>query len=125
MNPVEKGLPNHSFEQRYQWMPRRPSLSLKPLAFPLLVFVALSFSLYPRFQLAASDNSHTDGVPFISTDILARCSALDASPDPLPDFYSRSVSNRYEPGTPPVLIRNATIWTGCASGNEVIAGDTR
>ncbi|KAI6000811.1 hypothetical protein EDD15DRAFT_2362285 [Pisolithus albus] len=123
MYTVEKGLPVYSIDQRDQRMPWHPWLNLKALVFPLLVFVALGFSLYPSFPLATDGNSHTDWAPFISTDILARCSALDMSPGPPPEFYSRSVSDRYEPGTSAVLIRNATIWTGSAGGNEVVAGD--
>ncbi|KAI6026451.1 hypothetical protein PISMIDRAFT_25642, partial [Pisolithus microcarpus 441] len=45
------------------------------------------------------------------------------SPSPPPEFYSRSVSDRYEFGTLAVLICNATIWTGSTGGNEVLAGD--
>jgi N-acyl-D-aspartate/D-glutamate deacylase len=42
------------------------------------------------------------------------------SPD---DFQSRTQSDRFEEGTRPTLIRNATIWTGLDEGNEVIQGD--
>jgi len=39
------------------------------------------------------------------------------------DFHDRTISDRYEAGTPPTLIRNATIWTGGVSGFEVVRGD--
>jgi hypothetical protein len=35
----------------------------------------------------------------------------------------RSQSDRYQPGTPSVLLRNATIWTGQTTGLEYVAGD--
>jgi imidazolonepropionase-like amidohydrolase len=42
---------------------------------------------------------------------------------PPKDFFSRSESDRYVAGTPPTLIRNATIWTGRFDGHEVVSGD--
>ncbi|QRW21792.1 carbohydrate esterase family 9 protein [Rhizoctonia solani] len=38
-------------------------------------------------------------------------------------FWSRAESERWEPGTPPTLIQNATIWTGGDNGDEVVLGD--
>ncbi|KAL1742134.1 hypothetical protein HDZ31DRAFT_66247 [Schizophyllum fasciatum] len=43
---------------------------------------------------------------------LARCRALHAKPGPPPGFHERAVSDRFVQGTRPVLIRNATVWTG-------------
>lgn len=44
-------------------------------------------------------------------------------PGPPKDFHHRTESDRYVAGTPPTLVRNATIWTGRVSGYEVITGD--
>ncbi|KZV70092.1 carbohydrate esterase family 9 protein [Peniophora sp. CONT] len=44
-------------------------------------------------------------------------------PGPLPAFYEREVSDRFVPGTKPVWIRNATIWTGRVQGLETVYGD--
>ncbi|KAI6157316.1 hypothetical protein BKA82DRAFT_4055541 [Pisolithus tinctorius] len=123
MHTIEKGLPVYNAEQRNQSAQQRPSLNIRPLVFPLLVSVVLGFSLYPRFPLAADGGNHTAQVPFILSDIVAQCNALDVSPGPPPDFDSRNVSDRYELGTPIVLIRNATIWTGGNGGSEIVAGD--
>lgn len=45
------------------------------------------------------------------------------SAGPAKDFHDRITSDRFEAGTPPTLIRNATIWTGGVSGFEVVRGD--
>ncbi|KIM83388.1 hypothetical protein PILCRDRAFT_69640 [Piloderma croceum F 1598] len=55
--------------------------------------------------------------------ILNQCAALNALPGPPVNFLAREVSDRFEPGTKPTLIRNATIWTGAHNGTEVIFGD--
>ncbi|KAJ7054512.1 carbohydrate esterase family 9 protein [Mycena amicta] len=55
--------------------------------------------------------------------IIAQCKALDLTPGPPDDFYSRKQSDRYEAGTKATLIRNATIWTGLDDGKEIVSGD--
>lgn len=52
-----------------------------------------------------------------------RCAALKAKPGPPANFFERSVSDRFEEGTPATIIRNATIWTGEKNGTEIIYGD--
>ncbi|KZT28937.1 carbohydrate esterase family 9 protein [Neolentinus lepideus HHB14362 ss-1] len=54
--------------------------------------------------------------------ITAKCLANDFQPGPPADFYKRSYSDRFAPGTKPVLIKNARIWTGAQNGTEVIKG---
>ena len=67
-------------------------------------------------------STHTT-VPINAAQIVQHCQALNVLPSPPKDFHLRSESDRYVPGTPPTLIRNATIWTGRASGHEVVFGD--
>jgi hypothetical protein len=53
-----------------------------------------------------------------------QCRSGDAEQrSPPADFYRRTESDRFAQGTPAVLIRNATIWTGRADGSEVVHGD--
>ena len=54
---------------------------------------------------------------------VARCGALNVKPGPPEDFYDRTESDRFVPGTTPTLIVNATIWTGNANETEVISAD--
>ncbi|KIK64860.1 hypothetical protein GYMLUDRAFT_258822 [Collybiopsis luxurians FD-317 M1] len=62
-------------------------------------------------------------VPVNAQQILQKCANLNVIPSPPPDFYSREESDRYQPGTKPTLIKNATIWTGDVDGLEVVLGD--
>lgn len=55
--------------------------------------------------------------------ILSRCASLRITPHPHDLFYSREVSDRFEPGTNATLIRNAIIFTGNGNGTDVIRGD--
>jgi len=55
--------------------------------------------------------------------ILQTCAALKVPAGPPADFYSRNVSGRFQLGTKPTLIRNATIWTGEGNGMVVVLGD--
>jgi hypothetical protein len=54
---------------------------------------------------------------------LEQCAQLHAKPGVPSNFYERKFSDRFEPGTKPVLITNATIWTGGRNGTEVVFGD--
>ncbi|EIW82936.1 carbohydrate esterase family 9 protein [Coniophora puteana RWD-64-598 SS2] len=53
---------------------------------------------------------------------IARCHYLARPAGPEHDFYSRSHSDRFVPGTRPTLVLNATIWTGQHNGTQVING---
>ncbi|KAH7922182.1 hypothetical protein BV22DRAFT_1114028 [Leucogyrophana mollusca] len=55
-------------------------------------------------------------------DILARCAYAKAPAGPPPTFHARQQSDRYVRGTNPVLVKNATIWTG-GDVDEVVRGD--
>ncbi|CAK5283111.1 unnamed protein product [Mycena citricolor] len=67
---------------------------------------------------------HLTRLPINADTILARCRTLHAKPvPPGPEYYARRQSDRFEPGTRAVLLRNATIWTGRADGLEVVRGD--
>ncbi|EMD37373.1 hypothetical protein CERSUDRAFT_114046 [Gelatoporia subvermispora B] len=54
---------------------------------------------------------------------LARCRSLHETPGPPPGFHKREQSDRFVPGTKPVLLKNARIWTGADNGTEVVHGD--
>jgi hypothetical protein len=53
----------------------------------------------------------------------ARCSSLKLSPGPQTSTWTpRTSSSRFVKGTPPVLLKNVTLWTGNHGGTEVING---
>ncbi|TFY76655.1 hypothetical protein EWM64_g7357 [Hericium alpestre] len=91
----------------------------------LLCFAALALVLLTNFfNLPASDEHvRAQRVPIHAQRILAQCAMLKMAPGPPAGFRERKESDRYEPGTKPTLIRNATIWTGARDGTEVIYGD--
>jgi len=93
-----------------------------------LRYLALAAGLYLTAVIVTSafshDNSHKKphAPPPDADEILAMCEHLHQIPSPPEDFLSRTESDRYVPGTLPILIKNATIWVG--TGQEpLIATD--
>ncbi|KDQ57532.1 hypothetical protein JAAARDRAFT_35246 [Jaapia argillacea MUCL 33604] len=84
-----------------------------------LVFL---LGLYLQYQ-STTGLLFTSRIPAHASTTVARCLALDQKPGPPTNFYKRSESDRYAPGTPPVLIKNARIWTGGENGTEVLRGE--
>ncbi|KAI0797049.1 hypothetical protein C8Q75DRAFT_710125 [Abortiporus biennis] len=68
-------------------------------------------------------NSADQTVPVNAQRILQQCASLKIVPGPGAAFHTREVSDRFEPGTKPTLIKNATIWTGLLNGTEIFTGD--
>ena len=87
-----------------------------------LVLLATASTLYLSSGLFSSQDRGVI-VPLDAESILAKCRSLSIKPGPPADFHSRAQSDRFEPGTKAVLIRNATIWTGEDYGKEVLHGD--
>ncbi|KAJ7722728.1 hypothetical protein DFH07DRAFT_1006316, partial [Mycena maculata] len=77
-------------------------------------FVAFGFFFRPQ-RLAK--------LPLHAETTLARCRSLNVKPAPPPSFNQRTQSDRFQPGTRSVWIKNATIWTGLVDGLEVLKGD--
>jgi hypothetical protein len=98
----------------------RGTLKTRLLSFLLFAFafLALSSGLSTRRLVAVS----TRNVPKDADHILNQCHQLALPAGPPKDFHQRTVSDRFEPGTPPTLITNATIWTGRVTGYEVVKG---
>lgn len=69
--------------------------------------------LYPRLK----------SLPINADEIIGQCRQLRMPAGPPSNFHERTSSDRFEAGTPPTLIKNATIWTGRVSGFEVVKGD--
>lgn len=66
-----------------------------------------------------------EGIPrHVSELATARCRQLRLRPeDHLNSRGVRTQSDRYVPGTQPVLLRRAKIWTGDANGTDLVHGD--
>lgn len=87
------------------------------------ILLVLFITFVGSLLLRRSQESLSQRVLEQRRDLVALCNYVQR-PAGLPvDFASRRESNRYEPGTPPTLIRNVRIWTGEKDGDEVIDGD--
>ncbi len=97
-----------------------------PLKTRLLALVTISLGLVTFFGVHTSNGfggSRIQTVPINAKEILDKCHQLQLPAGPPSNFHERTVSDRFESGTPPLLIKNATIWTGRVSGHEVVKGD--
>ena len=56
-------------------------------------------------------------------ELRAICKSIRTPAGPPPTCDKRTESDRYVPGTPPVLLRNGMIWTGARNGTEIVHGD--
>jgi len=96
------------------------STSFKTLLAAILLVVASVTSFGVTLNRQADDRAQ---VPINAAQIVQKCQNLNLLPGPPANFHKRSHSDRFETGTPPVLFKNATIWTGRADGYEVVIGD--
>ncbi|KAF8967824.1 carbohydrate esterase family 9 protein [Flammula alnicola] len=88
-----------------------------------LLFLLFLVSYYTTPVASISYRTAVRPSPHRASAVLARCRQLNAQAGPPQDFHQRRQSDRFEEGTSPVLIQNATIWTGADNGTEVVKGD--
>ena len=106
---------------------RKRSTRLLASVVALAVFTSISLSVNFGILGTATLASPSRGVglnrvPFHAKEILDKCAALKVPAGPPKDFDSRTVSDRFTPGTPSTIIYNARIWTGQKNGTEVVDG---
>jgi hypothetical protein len=82
--------------------------------------LAAAFSLVSLHLMLGSTSYE---VPINASSILDKCRLLDVKPGIPYHFHRRTQSDRFVTGTPPTLIKNVRIWTGRASGRDVVVGD--
>ncbi|KAF5371160.1 hypothetical protein D9758_004120 [Tetrapyrgos nigripes] len=119
LRTMEKGLPVRAPIPPERRSKRSSSL-LRVVSLVSLVVVCVYTGLATRLSWSIRTSST---IPINAAQILDKCANLDTLPGPPPDFYSRKESDRFEPGTKPVLIKRATIWTGERNGTEIVTGD--
>ncbi|CAE6507923.1 unnamed protein product [Rhizoctonia solani] len=100
---------------------RKPAVSLKLNTFGLIALGSIGFLAFNVLNLPEVPKSRP--LPPHALESLSKCKSLNLKPGPPKNFWSRTESERWEPGTPPTLIQNATIWTGGDNGDEVLLGD--
>jgi hypothetical protein len=114
MDKLPKYTPREVSRQR----PRRSRLTL---ALTLCSISAAAF-LVSLSQLASFGKQSVQ-LPFHAEQALQKCQMLHAKPGPLPNFHTRTESDRFVEGTRATLIRNASIWTGDEEQYEILQGD--
>lgn len=87
------------------------------------ICIILASLAYLRIQYPWSSDKLVTSLPQNYASLRAHCASLDLKPTLPASFPDRPLSDRFVPGTRPVHIRNATIWTGSDNGREVIEGD--
>lgn len=95
------------------------------LALLALSTLSLFFSSSLLTNVLSSSELSSVTVPSAThvQNLLARCAEFQSKPGVPPEFYSRTESDRFVKGTQPVLIRNATLWTGEDDGRHTVKGD--
>ncbi|CAK5274361.1 unnamed protein product [Mycena citricolor] len=109
---VSNGLPSSAMAMQKSWVPR---LLYYPLTLAL-VLTSLRLVYKTRRTTPHSLIPPSLRIPAQCTAILAPILPSDSYPT------DRKTSDRYVPGTRPVLLRNATLWTGRDDGREIIRG---
>ncbi|KAF8750694.1 Carbohydrate esterase family 9 protein [Rhizoctonia solani] len=100
---------------------RKTAMSLQLNTLGLVALGSIGFLAYNVLSLPHLPEAHP--LPPHALESLSKCQSLNLKPGPPKSFWSRAESERWEPGTPPTLIQNATIWTGGDNGDEVVLGD--
>ncbi|KAI0342088.1 composite domain of metallo-dependent hydrolase [Trametopsis cervina] len=113
---MDTGLTRTGTRRRDAPSGRTSSLSI------LAIFVLFNLWYYSS-HFSHDQSSGNVHVPLHAAQTLRECRKLHLKPGVPDNFYERETSDRFQPGTKPVLIRNATIWTGRVQGLEVITGD--
>ncbi|KAF8500595.1 carbohydrate esterase family 9 protein [Hysterangium stoloniferum] len=77
----------------------------------------------PAYWYSYTSSNTNHHIPANAAHVLGRCGELEFMPGPPVNFAGREQSDRFEAGTPPTIIHNATIWTGNHGGHEIVKGD--
>ncbi|KAI0832753.1 composite domain of metallo-dependent hydrolase [Trametes gibbosa] len=89
----------------------------------LVIALILNASYIPRLLASSQDSRSAQRLPLAAQNILRQCAGLHAVAGPPSNFQERERSDRFEPGTRPTLLKNATLWTGARNGSEIVYGD--
>ncbi|KAK7472814.1 hypothetical protein VKT23_000921 [Stygiomarasmius scandens] len=99
--------------------PSVPSSNTPRILAISIIFLLLLFSgtFFPSVPLGIRTPGSVDA------SLLQRCRSLNTPAGPPADFHKRTQSDRFSPGTKPIIIKNAKIWTGEDNGKHVMQGD--
>jgi len=95
---------------------RRKSRFLLAVIVSVMLYFTLSFTIGRPIKLPTN-------VIAQRARILEQCKYINTPAGPPANFHARTHSDRYVPGTKPLWLKNAKLWTGARNGTEVIYGD--
>lgn len=108
-------------------IPRSRKLVQRVLALVVCTVVAQTVFLKYSHGIISSSTNNVVHLKAQRAELLSKCANIHVSAGPPPSFSTssrtRNGSDRWVPGTPPTLLRNAKIWTGARSGTEIVYGD--
>ena len=104
--------------------PRRVKIWRRIFFFSFCAAVAqLVYTLQPAFITSRNEIR----VNTRRAELLSKCASIHTPAGPPPGYSASSRvssgSERWVPGTPATLLKNAKIWTGARNGTEVVYGD--
>lgn len=120
-------LPNHNERNA----PRRGSSKGPRRLLGLVVAACIAQSIFVfSHGFFGLSPSHSTALPELQAHhaaLIAKCQDIHTPAGPPPSFNTaervKGSSDRWVPGTPPTLLKNAKIWTGARNGTEVVFGD--
>lgn len=95
----------------------------------LLAFFLCCIIIAQSFRLLTSQDAFLGTAQVIGkhrrSELRAICKSIRTPAGPPQSFSTaaRIENDRFVPGTPPVLLKDATIWTGAGNGTEIVHGD--
>ncbi|TFK32813.1 hypothetical protein BDQ12DRAFT_691931 [Crucibulum laeve] len=109
--------------------PAKLSRRVRIHIFVITILLTSSFILYRDLflNLTSYQISPPPSIQASRDVLISKCTEIRTPAGPSSSFKPAARvskgSDRHVPGTPPVLIRNAKIWTGARNGTEVVYGD--
>lgn len=91
------------------------------------ICAAVAQLVYTLAPLGITSPREDDLISAHRAKLLSKCSTIHVPAGPPAGYATssrlRDGSDRWVPGTPPTLLRNAKIWTGARNGTEIVYGD--
>ena len=115
----ELGKQGDKSSQDPRWTWRRCGLKERVILAVLATSAVYGASV-SLFHSPTTKQPRVQRVSSSAADILNQCASRHVVPEtPL----LRHISDRFEAGTRPTLIKNVTLWTGARNGTEIVYGD--
>ncbi|KJA17908.1 hypothetical protein HYPSUDRAFT_205764 [Hypholoma sublateritium FD-334 SS-4] len=120
-------MPQNLASTSRQYVGPGTTLTWRRIFFFAISCAAVAQLVYTLSPLRTISRREDDLINAHRAKLLSKCSTIHVPAGP-PAGYATSSrlqdgSDRWVPGTPPTLLRNAKIWTGARNGTEIVYGD--